>query len=983
MRVQKRTVGEFWRETLSEAAAFLATALLVLAFYAPRALPHASFVLGDSLEQNVPHRVYAARVISEGRLPHWSDATFGGYPFLSDPQTAVFFPPFFVVELLGWVPDTSWRFDALALSFVLVSALAMTGLSRALVLARIGAIAAGVFFGLNGYMVNHLSHTVITSAIAAGVLGMWCLAVALLRNSTRAWWAAVLCFASSVLAGHWQTAMFAWQAAFAGGVYLALRQGWLHRSWRVAGLGLAKLAAVFALAGCATLVQVLPTLEFLKHSTRHKVSWQDAVAYSLPLKQLAGLLMPGLYQPLFWRVPESNRWELCWNTWGIDGAWEFHFWMGLVAFALILFGFLATSRRISSWLLVGCLAFTLVASMGQDFGLYRWIYAHVPGFRQVRIPPRMLWVGYVAGALLIARALTAMSQLPRWPWRRIASAGTLLGLAALGIVALYFIGWALMLTDGWTSALELLLVINPNYRISMHRSEAEFLGDLQSQAWVGGATLFLLAVWLWAAGRARKPSPMLAATALLLMWGELGVYGIFKNIRTDSLGFSSAVTPMHALIDFPVTGRLHCLQPGPWEKNTGEASGVAMTTGYNPMILQWVAHHNPPEASSHGLRSHENLLDAWNASHVAAPGARCVVTLPDPPSRVELTTGTGAVYLSRGHQDLRSSITVETKAKELRALAIISGAMGVAGEAEGTTVGRVRLYSKEGDELTSFPLRLGMETAEWMYDQLETRPKHSAPMRAFVSHEDLCSSPPTYFLAYFNVETSKPVERVCVESELDSPRWLAVSHVVEITTGGTAIEHPAVEGIGYSAAPSRNPNVWIYFARPSPPGWAWLVPEAKPVSYKSNYRWVRERLADPTWNPRTTVWVDKAMFSAAEDVTTRNASAPENFRGAVEVLHPTPEQWLIRTDASDQGWLVISKTWYPGWTATLDGAPVNVVRANGCFSAVAVPEGRHTVELHYGTPWLWLGAAISAPLWILALFGVSFGVPRWPRSHED
>ncbi|MCX7625716.1 MAG: hypothetical protein N2Z21_05845, partial [Candidatus Sumerlaeaceae bacterium] len=392
----KKIAGSSVSLMVREILAFLATAGLALSFFLPRFLPSSCFILGDGLEQNVPHRVFATRALAEGRLPHWSDVTFGGYPFLSDPQTAVFFPPYLLMAVLGWTPDSSARFDCVALSFVLGAVLGMYALARVLGISRIGAVAAGVFFGLNGYMVNHLSHTVITSAIAAAVWGMCFLALALQRGSGRAWWAAALCFASSVLAGHWQTAMFGWGSAAAGGLYLALRKGWRARCAKTAARAVVSMAAIFVVAGLASLVQILPTLEFLKHSTREKLSLAEATAYSLPLKQLAGLLMPGLYQPLFWRVPLENRWELCWRTWGIDGAWEFHFWMGLIAFALIIYGGLVYVRRFSSWLLGGCLVFTLIAAMGQDVSLYKWLYHHLPGFQQIRIPPRMMWVGSVS-----------------------------------------------------------------------------------------------------------------------------------------------------------------------------------------------------------------------------------------------------------------------------------------------------------------------------------------------------------------------------------------------------------------------------------------------------------------------------------------------------------------------------------------------------------------------------------------------------------
>lgn len=48
-----------------------------------------------------------------------------------------------------------------------------------------------------------------------------------------------------------------------------------------------------------------------------------------------------------------------------------------------------------------------------------------------------------------------------------------------------------------------------------------------------------------------------------------------------------------------------------------------------------------------------------------------------------------------------------------------------------------------------------------------------------------------------------------------------------------------------------------------------------------------------------------------------------------------------------------------GWTASIDGEPVEVMNANVGFIAVELPEGAHRVELHYETPNLRVGAVLS------------------------
>ncbi len=73
-----------------------------------------------------------------------------------------------------------------------------------------------------------------------------------------------------------------------------------------------------------------------------------------------------------------------------------------------------------------------------------------------------------------------------------------------------------------------------------------------------------------------------------------------------------------------------------------------------------------------------------------------------------------------------------------------------------------------------------------------------------------------------------------------------------------------------------------------------------------------------------------------------------------------PERVELACDAEAPSHAVLIDTHFPGWSATVDGRPAVIRRANGLFRAVAVPRGRHRVVFTY-RPWgLVAGAWISA-----------------------
>ncbi|RLC77305.1 MAG: hypothetical protein DRJ03_17550 [Chloroflexi bacterium] len=70
--------------------------------------------------------------------------------------------------------------------------------------------------------------------------------------------------------------------------------------------------------------------------------------------------------------------------------------------------------------------------------------------------------------------------------------------------------------------------------------------------------------------------------------------------------------------------------------------------------------------------------------------------------------------------------------------------------------------------------------------------------------------------------------------------------------------------------------------------------------------------------------------------------------------------------------LVLSDVYYPGWQATVDGAPAELLRADYAFRAVPVPPGEHIVRMEFA-PWPWrVGLTISIVTWLgLIVWGLA------------
>ena len=69
--------------------------------------------------------------------------------------------------------------------------------------------------------------------------------------------------------------------------------------------------------------------------------------------------------------------------------------------------------------------------------------------------------------------------------------------------------------------------------------------------------------------------------------------------------------------------------------------------------------------------------------------------------------------------------------------------------------------------------------------------------------------------------------------------------------------------------------------------------------------------------------------------------------GTVVLTHYAPNELHYKTQSGKGGLLVLSEIYYPGWTATIDGQPVELGRVNYVLRALKVPAGAHEIRLEF------------------------------------
>jgi hypothetical protein len=130
------------------------------------------------------------------------------------------------------------------------------------------------------------------------------------------------------------------------------------------------------------------------------------------------------------------------------------------------------------------------------------------------------------------------------------------------------------------------------------------------------------------------------------------------------------------------------------------------------------------------------------------------------------------------------------------------------------------------------------------------------------------------------------------------------------------------------------------------------------------------RLRDPAFDPAQTVILADGEPLANEGKV--EAARPD----PTEIVRYTPEAAIVDVTTDVPGYLLLTDTFYPGWQATVDGEPAQILRADVLFRAVQLEPGTHRVEFRYQPASVRWGAWISAVTLLLGLGGFIWSLQK-------
>jgi hypothetical protein len=380
--------------------------------------------------QFIPWRAFVWESISNGSFPLWNPYNGMGAPLAANYQSALFYPPGWILYLFAAVGETPWLAWAHTLLVVLHLIWAGTGMIRLvrwLGLGELSQAVGAISFALGSYLVARAGFfsMVWTAAwLPWIIMGASQIAspvnVQSSSNKGTLKLSLIVSIAMMLLAGHAQLSWYillltaAW--IFTGGFILAGVTGGLK--------SILKFGAAVGLAVLLASIQLLPTAEYLFQSQRSgAVDFDTALSYSYWPWRFLTIIAPDLFGN-----PGHG------NYWGYANYWEDALYIGVlpVLLALATFSLIGIGRKRNltplstlvkfCWAMIG-IGFLL--ALGKNTPIFPFLYQYIPTFDMFNAPSRFLiWP-------LFGLALLASIGIDHWRtptgrglyWLRLATAG--------------------------------------------------------------------------------------------------------------------------------------------------------------------------------------------------------------------------------------------------------------------------------------------------------------------------------------------------------------------------------------------------------------------------------------------------------------------------------------------------------------------------------------------------------------------------------
>ena len=913
---------------------FLQHSFVVLGFFAvfyslwfmPSLLAGQMLGPGDGHVQSLP-AYYAPRTL-------WTTQLLGGFPIAADVTPQTWYPLSLLLSLL----PHSWNAFVIS-SYVLASTFTYAYV-YVITRSALAGLVAGITYGCSGFMMAHLGH--VSMVHTATWIPLTLLTCEKLLRSSRKIWLMLLAFAVACLflAGHPQISVYGLGLVI---VYAAFFGALSPTRWQF--YGLFSLAIVTGLGLAA--IQLLPTAELAKMTPRAEMSFQDFLAFSMPLSHAVMSVFPFI-------LGGGDRFPYLLPYIGLSGLTEIPIYMGLLPLSLSLVGGQSNSHPKSFryfWAIAAIISFLLMLGATTPMA---WISYQIPGYNKFRIPSRHGIELAMAVSVLAGLGVKTI-QLGQWNGQNLKRMFRLSALS-MGLLTL----WAIIVCGYFLNKKNLT---TPQIYIP-------FL----SSAVLPSLVIFVLG-WVSLAAYVRQRSTATAIVLLAVLTIDLSAFGWFYGWQDSPT--SSQLLPVPPFLQkyqsplgqqnqrlFPLQGGIG--KSGEVPPNLSRIWNAPNMSGYGPLLISRVGELMSLTPSG-SLLSGMPLWDNQNLSFdlMAVRYVTTTVNLSPPPSSAaeEVTKWNQEnLVLSLGNAcvpEPRSEITLDLAESVVADSINLVGTLGCSlNLVQGENILEVRSIDREGQS-ESHILKAGQDLSEYSIlctgIALPTKHQVAKIFQQTPIVGQNCSA--NSYVTKISLKGTSEIRRLKLNIPKESSGAVQISKI-SFNNSLTKTSYPFlggrwkyVEDLG---------DVRIYENLNVMPR-AWLTSQvqlAQPAQILAAVKTSKLPNGD-TFNPRTTALIEEPIDFPTQ-VPDPNAT--------VQVEFPSETQVRLQTHSTQPSFLVLSDVFYPGWEAHIDGNPAHIFQTNYILRGLQLPPGDHTVSFSFRPKSFAIGCGIAGASFALLLY---------------
>lgn len=361
--------------------------LAVIVFYWTPLFDDQASIQWDMADVHYAQQRYFEQSLRSTGLPRWTPYEFSGFPFLADPQTGEWYPLHWPFFLFGITPR------AMEWELALHAFLALGGMflfARRFIGGTAPALLAAILYAFGGFFAGHSSHLGIFETAALLPWLLWAAMRAIESGGVRDVTLVGLISGAMVLAGHFQSSLYAFCAL---AICTAVARGRVERR-------AVTIAAALGIGFLLSAIQTLPGLVLTAESNRAVANYHTETAGALKPAALATLVMPNFYGVI------SGDYK------GPADITQFYYYGGLVLIPLAALGLI---RRKSILIPAFLVALPLWYALGPRTGLYD-LLTLLPAFKSVRSPVHVWFVISFGLAILAGLGYTFITDRFQKPW---------------------------------------------------------------------------------------------------------------------------------------------------------------------------------------------------------------------------------------------------------------------------------------------------------------------------------------------------------------------------------------------------------------------------------------------------------------------------------------------------------------------------------------------------------------------------------------